>query len=280
MAFADETIRVLLVEDDAMSRDLWSLLLEGEGYQVCAVDSGETALMELQHVWSPNVILMDMQLPGLAGAPLAAAIREACRSSHGSPHLAAGIIILAMSGSEPRGAEALVGFDGFLLKPFTIDALQSRITTCRITAALSAASGPAIPAPDASQPDAPSVAVLMLDRTVYDRLAAAMPPAILADLYALCLHDARVRLESMHRAALETDEPAYQRQAHAIKGGCGLVGAAALAALAGQMETDGLTVGIDQVIARTQAFELACKQLEGMLKESKILVPLAEDGRP
>lgn len=276
MAFAEETIRVLLVEDDGMSRDLWSLLLEGEGYQVRAVDSGETALQALQQTWSPSVVLMDMQLPGLAGAPLAAAIREACQQRHRTNgHTEAEIIVLAMSGSEPRGAQALAGFDGFLLKPFTIDALESRIT-----AALHAAPTPAPPLTSPlPQAATPAVEALVLDAAVYDRLAASMPPSTLADLYGLCLRDARVRLDSMHRAALDNDEAAYQRQAHAIKGGCGLVGALALATLAGQMESEGLAGGIDQVMAQTHAVALACEQLEGMLRERKILVPLADTGR-
>lgn len=277
MALANETIRVLLVEDDAMSRELWSLLLEGEGYHVHAVDSGEAALIALQHPWSPAVVLMDMQLPGLAGAPLAAAIRKVCPPRSSNPnHAAAGLVILAMSGSEPRETESLAGFDGFLLKPFTIDVLECQINAT-LTATLNATPVPAISAPHAGQMECGDSVALMLDPTIYRRLAASMPSGILAGLYALCLRDARVRLESMHQAALASDELAYQRQAHAIKGGCGMVGAAALAVLADHMEIDGLTVGIDQVIARTRAFEVACDRLEGMLKDSKLLLRMAED---
>jgi CheY-like chemotaxis protein len=79
-----EAMRMLLIEDDAMSRELWTMLLESEGYTVTAAESGEQAVQLLQtarqgQMEAPDVVLADLQMPGLAGAALAAALRGVCR---------------------------------------------------------------------------------------------------------------------------------------------------------------------------------------------------------
>jgi HPt (histidine-containing phosphotransfer) domain-containing protein len=90
------------------------------------------------------------------------------------------------------------------------------------------------------QRQAEPVAAVILNQAVYASFAASMPPAKVHALYTMCLDDAERRLRTMEAASEARDADAYIRAAHAIKGGCGMVGAVELAALAGTMEMDGL----------------------------------------
>ena len=59
-------VKILLVEDNEMNRDCLSRLLVRRGYEVVCAQDGETAL-ELAQANPPDLILMDLSLPGLDG---------------------------------------------------------------------------------------------------------------------------------------------------------------------------------------------------------------------
>jgi CheY-like chemotaxis protein len=210
-----EQVQILVVDDDALSRELFALLLTKEGYEVEAVDSGDAALRRLAGTvnYRPDVILTDIQMPGIAGAALAQQIRALC-----GPETA----LIAMSGSVPD-EETRQRFDGFLEKPFTMEALAAAISDRSVKGA------------DEIHRDA-----VVLDEVIYAKLAASMPGERLEELYALCLRDAETRIGLMRRAASENDGASYTREAHAIKGGCGMVGAVELQKIATSMEKHAL----------------------------------------
>ena len=137
---------------------------------------------------------------------------------------AAAASILAMSAS---GTSA-PAYDGFLRKPFAIAALSALLE------------GRAAPAPAvASTP--------VLDETVFRNLGAAMGPSQRQTLYHLCLDDAARRIDRMRQAAEARDHAAFVREAHALRGGCGMVGATELRQLASLMEENGLPPNFDPV---------------------------------
>ena len=116
--------RVLVVDDHPMSLELVTALLEQEGYQVLAAASGEVGL-HLTAAEAPDLILMDLQLPGMTGY-------EAIRRLKADPATAA-IPVLALTGSAMRGDDLKVraaGADGYLTKP--LDARAFRETLRRI----------------------------------------------------------------------------------------------------------------------------------------------------
>jgi CheY-like chemotaxis protein len=237
--------RLLMVDDDALSRELFSLLLRQKGYAVEAVSSGEAALQHLQAQHAlPEVVLTDMQMPGIAGADLALQLR----SLYGTQ-----MMLLAMSGSEPRRADKQA-FDGFLLKPFTVDQLAATISGCA-------------PRTDAKTNDSEQGAVL--NQAVYQRLAASMRKEQIEQLYTLCLQDVGRRFTAMKQAAVEGDDAAYRREAHAIKGGCGMVGAAELQKLATSMEEQGLHA--TNHVATHEEFILAVERLRRILVGHEII---------
>ncbi len=224
-------VLVLVLDDDELSRELLTLLLESEGYATISFASGDAVLASLRSgaCSHPRAIVADLQMPGITGNALAAELRALCgRQTR----------LLAVSATVPA-PQAVAAFDGFLLKPFT---------GAQLTAALESSS-PTAPQPT-TQPEQAETRPI-LDETVYQTLAAAIQPAQLRQLYGLSLSDTTGRIGRMRAHATAGDESAYIREAHAIKGGCGLVGAAEMEALAAAMETGGLTTHalLDQISA-------------------------------
>jgi CheY-like chemotaxis protein/HPt (histidine-containing phosphotransfer) domain-containing protein len=231
----DRTIQLLLVEDDDLSREVLTLQIAAEGYGVNSVDSGDAALRYLQQTPKPllDVVLTDLQMPGVSGPELARQLRLAAIET-GSP----GLVLLAMSAGEPPDAIAGL-FDGFLLKPFTVNQLQAALTSS--SALTSADATPSLDAKDlADAKDLTGELCPSLDESIYERFAAGMPAAQLQQLYALCLDDAALRIARMRHAANAGDDLDYRREAHAIKGGCSMVGAVELHRLAAAAEDRGV----------------------------------------
>jgi CheY-like chemotaxis protein len=61
-----ETFRVLVVDDEAMMRDLLSGLLEMEGYVVEVAEEGRSALAAID-ARPPDAVLLDLNMPGVSG---------------------------------------------------------------------------------------------------------------------------------------------------------------------------------------------------------------------
>jgi CheY-like chemotaxis protein len=236
-------LRVLVIDDDDLTRDIVSLLLSGAGYSVETSDSGDAALLHLQTTpQPPQVVLTDLQMPGTTGTELARRLRALC---------APATILLAMSATPPNDQSASE-FDGLLLKPFTPETFAAAIAseTPRMDKKSSAAT------------------VVALDESVYRKLAASMRPPQLQKLYELCLVDTETRLETMRHAASKGDDPTYKKEAHAIKGSCGMVGAIELQTLATSIEKHGLS---DDHVASLKEFMVACERLRGMLVAREII---------
>lgn len=231
--------RILVVDDDAVSRELLALLLAREGFEVETADSGDAALLHLGSTTAlrPGVVLTDMQMPGTSGCSLAHQLRSLCGN---------GTVLLAMSGGEPDQAMRR-GFDGFLRKPFKMETLRAAIDG-------------SMEGMDEDHPD-----LVVLDEQVYRKLTDAMPRERLKQLYELCLSDAAIRIAKMRQTASEGDSVAYRREAHAIRGGCGMVGATELQILATSMENRPLSN--TNHVASLDEFMAACARLRRILDE-------------
>ena len=103
--------RVLVVEDNPVNLELVTELLEQEGCEVLTAESAETGL-RLATAEHPDLVLMDLQLPGMTGY-------EATRQLKAAPATAAiPVLVLtshAMRGDDLKAREA--GCDGYLTKP-------------------------------------------------------------------------------------------------------------------------------------------------------------------
>jgi CheY-like chemotaxis protein len=104
------TLSIVVVEDDADSRDALSTLLELDGHRVAGAADGAEAI-ELARTKDPDVALIDIGLPGLDGFEVAHRIR---RGAGARP------ILVALTGrgqpeDQRRALDA--GFDAYLVKP-------------------------------------------------------------------------------------------------------------------------------------------------------------------
>lgn len=112
--------RILVVDDDVALAEMISIVLRGEGYTPFLAFSGVEALAGLSET-QPDLILLDVMLPGVDGIEVCATIRE----SSGVP-----IIMLTAKGDTTdvvRGLES--GADDYVVKPFNPKELVARIKT-------------------------------------------------------------------------------------------------------------------------------------------------------
>jgi HPt (histidine-containing phosphotransfer) domain-containing protein len=103
-----------------------------------------------------------------------------------------------------------------------------------------------------------------LDEAIFARLSRQLPAARLKELFQLTLSDARRRLELIQKAQAADDLDTVRREAHALKGGAGMVGASELHRLADQAE-NAAAAGSAADTASLEDFLAACIRLERML---------------
>jgi two-component system cell cycle response regulator DivK len=115
------TRRILVIEDQEDNRRILRDLLASAGYESIEVGAGEEApaLAQMQH---PDLILMDIQLPGIDGYEATRRIK-ANPALRGIPVIA--VTSYALSGDEVKAREA--GCDGYVTKPFSPRALLAKI---------------------------------------------------------------------------------------------------------------------------------------------------------
>ena len=106
--------RVLVVEDNPLNLELVRDILVGAGYDVLEAADG-AAGVQIAQLEKPDLVLMDLQLPGLDGL-------EATRILRADPALRKTAIVAltahAMRGEEERARAA--GCDGFITKPIRV----------------------------------------------------------------------------------------------------------------------------------------------------------------
>ena len=111
--------RVLLVDDDSAVRNVVRLALERAGCSVSEVASGEDAI-QATSVAPPDLVILDVGLPGLSGLEVLGAIR---RDLADLP-----VILLTANGEEPDRVLGLrLGADDYLAKPFSPRELVARV---------------------------------------------------------------------------------------------------------------------------------------------------------
>lgn len=112
---------ILVVEDDPGSRMLATATLEGEGYEVVGVESAEVAI-DLISRRRPDLILMDIQLPGMDGLDLTRKLKTEPQT--------AGIPVVALTAhTMPLHERAAVaaGCSAFLTKPVSAAVLAAEV---------------------------------------------------------------------------------------------------------------------------------------------------------
>jgi two-component system cell cycle response regulator DivK len=112
--------RILVVEDNPKNLKLVRDVLTYSGYEVIEATTGEDGV-RLAHESLPDLILMDLQLPGIDGAEALRQIRAAEESQ--VPVVA--VTAFAMNDDRERAFES--GFDGYVEKPISVRALPQQV---------------------------------------------------------------------------------------------------------------------------------------------------------
>jgi len=106
---------ILIVEDQPLNRKLVRDVLQAKGYRTTEADTGEDGV-RVGHEQVPNLVLMDIQLPGISGM-------EALKRLRDDP-VTRSIPVIAVTASamQQNQREILAaGFDGYLPKPININ---------------------------------------------------------------------------------------------------------------------------------------------------------------
>lgn len=234
----NERPTILLIDDDIVSREVIATVLTLHGHSVHTADNGEAALETLASgTASPEVILVDAQLPGLSGAPLLKQLRK-----HGAT------TIFLISGSQPA-KEIVASADGFLLKPFGPGDLQ------RLLAGRSSKS--AVPVDDADEP--------VVSPETLAQFRQIMNQATVREIYVTLVTDLKKRLVALETAIATGNKEEVRRLGHAIKGGCGMAGAQQIARLGEFLESK--SDQLDNCATALQELYTATRKLERMLEK-------------
>ena len=114
---------VLLIEDNEQNRYLLTFLLERNGYVVRVANDGPSGL-DLAAAETPDVILLDIQLPTMHGYDVARALRR-IDALAATPIIA--VTSYAMAGDREKSLEA--GCSGYIEKPIDPDTFVTQIET-------------------------------------------------------------------------------------------------------------------------------------------------------
>ena len=111
---------ILIVDDYPDAVGVWDLFLTSAGYHVITAIDGREALHKAQTLM-PDVVVLDLQMPGFSGAQVASAMRVDPRTAH--------IPLIAATGHSrtPLHEIHAAGFDSLIVKPCDPDDLVREI---------------------------------------------------------------------------------------------------------------------------------------------------------
>src|SRR5512142_141795 len=115
------TSTVLIVDDEESGRETLQSILEGEGYNLIMAENGPQAIEKAKH-FLPDVILLDVMMPGMTGF-------EVCQRIRSDPQIAEipVIMLTALDDRESLLAALKAGADDFISKPFDRYELRARL---------------------------------------------------------------------------------------------------------------------------------------------------------
>jgi DNA-binding response OmpR family regulator len=116
-------VRILIAEDDAVSRHLLEATLAKWGYEVVSTTDGIQAFDALKQPDAPSLAVLDWMMPGMDGA-------EVCRRARslGTDRLLYIILLTAKGRKEDIVQGLTAGADDYIIKPFDRSELKARIS--------------------------------------------------------------------------------------------------------------------------------------------------------
>lgn len=119
---------ILVVDDNPANLKLMRFLLASRGYQVQTAEDAAQARAELERAL-PDLVLMDIQLPGVDGLTFTRELRQSPRTQH---LMIVAVTAYAMRGDEERARHA--GVDGYITKPISKEPFLQAVSRYLATA--------------------------------------------------------------------------------------------------------------------------------------------------
>ena len=220
----DRALRVLVVDDVEMNREVAGCFLRSGGHEVVTAASGAEAIARLLEAGSAiDVVLMDARMPGMDGFEATRRIRASLAAVRDVPVIALTALVFAEQVNECRDA----GMDAHLSKPVTRETLLEAVRTVR-REGRGSASGPAASRPDAAtsgdtipRPD-PASDQPLLDAPTFERMRSLLDAGTVSS----CLDALRERAADLLSAIGRPgyDDAALTEAAHALAGSGGTFG--------------------------------------------------------
>ena len=241
------SLEILVAEDNAINQQLITALLKKWGHKITMVDTGFGAVTAAT-ANDFDIILMDIQMPGMSGIDAAARIRKLPRPRGTVPIIALTAHVLEGAREEILAA----GIQAHVAKP--IDPVELALAIGRLT---STSAMPAIQ----NKTDVPDPSGL--DEAALERLETQVGREMVAELAGMLLEQTPPKIAGIHSALKDGDTAAARQLAHDIGSTAGNLGMGRVASLSRELERkfgegafDGLpalAVQIDEAYARAAA---------------------------
>ena len=251
--------RVLIVEDNLVSRDVGVGMLESVGCRVDVACDGKEAL-ERTAESAYDLILMDCRMPGMDGYEATAAIRAGEALNARTPIVA--LTANAMAGDRARCLEA--GMDDYLAKPVRRDDL---------TPLLLRWVKPSAPTDEEAPAEPSATRRTLINHSAIDTIRGLQRPGkpdLLGKVLGVYFDKTPAIVEAMRAALATRDAKAIKEQAHSLKSSSAYVGAEGLADKCKRIERASGDADFDEIAALVseiaEEFEAVSVELEVMLE--------------
>jgi DNA-binding response OmpR family regulator len=116
----DESIPIIIAEDDPVSRRLVTAVIEAGGFRTIVTNDGNEAMTALRAQENACIAVIDWMMPGIDGAEICRRMRESSRRVY--------IILVSARGTKSDTIEGIdYGADDYLVKPFDPNELLARV---------------------------------------------------------------------------------------------------------------------------------------------------------
>jgi len=246
-------LKILLAEDNRISQELVSAILEKRGHSVLRVSDGKEAVNAFA-LDSFDLVVMDGQMPGMDGFAATAAIREMEEVTGGH------VPILAMTAHAMTGDREFcldAGMDFYISKPIQPEELFNVLDNL------------ATPGP-LPQEEAVPETLYIPDEPAFDEALALSHVEGDTELFRrvieLFLEDAPAMLSEVREAVASRDPAALARSAHALKGAVGHLEARQAVETANRLELIGLSGSVDEAESPLAELEQGINRLRDALE--------------
>jgi signal transduction histidine kinase/HPt (histidine-containing phosphotransfer) domain-containing protein len=268
---ADQNISILVVEDNPANQKVALWMLETLGYRADLVHNGLEAVEAVSRT-SYGAVLMDCQMPEMDGYEATRRIRAA---EGGSCH----VTIIGMTANALQGDREIclaAGMDDYIGKPVIIEDLAALL---KKWTALESANGrvdtrtllKAGPLDASLKSNAEILDAELLE--TFRRVKVLGAPNLLCQLIDIFLADLPLRLSAMKISLAAGDAGLFREAAHALKGGCGSVGAKRMLALCAELEATARNGGLDGALPILQDLEDQAERIRLAFQVEKAATP-------